>query len=121
MPRRREYLQHSAAEVHRVAVVNPVSDLKRARGIGLCVKSSRQLATNRSACKFSQRVGRGTFRIRAREIRIHAINVVKFPVVADMVVMRMGIHHRDWQGRKRRKYAFDVSNAEAGIEQDGAL
>src|ERR1017187_9004685 len=95
MPRRRDHLQRSAAEIHRVAIVHPVIYLKRARGVRLGVESRRQLTADRSRSKLRLRIDTRSLCVDSSEVGIHSIDFTEFPVVANVVIV-LGVEKAGW-------------------------
>ena len=52
-----------------------------------------------------------------RESGVHAVDFAEAPIVAYVVIVRVGVHHADRQIGQALDNFFDVADAHAGIEQ----
>src|SRR3984885_1804427 len=70
---------------------------------------------------FGLRVFARASRILPREVRVHAVDRLELPVIADVIVMGMRIEHDDRQPRKLCRNFPDVTNSHAGVEEHGPV
>ena len=52
------------------------------------------------------------------EVGVHSIDITKTPVVSDVIVVRVRIHHAHWQPRQFLDHLADIADAHAGVEED---
>src|SRR5882757_6199720 len=96
-------------------------DSERFGSVMLRVKARGQVAANLSGREFGLGVGGGAFGAGAGEVRVHSVDDVKSPVIADVVVVRVGVGDRNGQAGQGVRDFFDISDAQAGVEQQGPL
>src|SRR5581483_2316432 len=116
-----DYFKHTATQIDLIAIVEPMRDLKWHGGIGFGIKTSRQFAANLARRELRLRIFLRASGIGARELGIHAVDIVESPVVADVIVVCMRIDHADRQFRQMLHKIFDIADAHAGVEQQALL
>jgi len=73
---RADYLQRAPTQINLVAIVQPVSYLKRPRGSTPCIEARGQCAADSSGASSAEHLP-GPARIAASEVRIHPETSVK--------------------------------------------
>src|SRR5271165_1567026 len=120
MPRRGHDLYGTAAEIEALTVVRISADLPRTSFIGFRIDALRQGAADMFGSDLKLRGITRAPRVRARVVGIHAVNGVKLPVAAYMILMRVRIEHDHRQRGQLRDDFLDVADAHARIELKGA-
>src|SRR5258708_21714706 len=95
------------------------SDSEWFGGIVLRVKAGGQVAANLSGREFGLGVGGGAFGVGAGKVRVHSVDDVKSPVIADVVVVRVGTGDRHRQAGQRVGNPFGISDAQSGVRRPG--
>src|SRR6266513_5632585 len=93
MARRGNQFQRAAAEIYYKAIVDEVRDFPGFCGVGFWIERLWQISAELIGSDFRLCVFARTFRIRPREIGVHAVNESELPVAANVIVVRMRVQH----------------------------
>lgn len=114
-------LEFAATEIENVAVLNVFGDGPRLGAIAFGVEIFGKLTTDLAGSEFVLRVLSGAFSVLAGEVGVHGIDGVELPIVADVVVVGVGIENNDGEGSEFADEFTDVADTHAGVEEEGLL
>src|SRR6266513_3156756 len=119
--RRGNHFQRAATEIYFKAIMDEVRQFPGFCRMRSWIETLWQIAAKLIRCNFRLRIFARTFRIRPREIGVHAVDESELPVAAHVIVMRMRVeHHYPTRSKFRRDFA-NVADAHAGVYQHGLL
>src|SRR5213594_2224111 len=119
--RRGKNFQGAAAQVDLEAFVNKARNLPGLRGVRFWIKSLWQIAAELIRRNFRMGILARTFRIRAREAGVRAVDKIELPVAADVIVVSVRVEHDDETRRQLGSNFADVADAHAGVEEKRLL
>src|ERR1700687_1914138 len=110
--------ERAAAEIDLEAVVNRAGDFPGFCRVRFWIEPLWQIAAELAGSNFRLRIFARTFRIRPRELGVHAVNKSELPVAPDVIVVRVRVQN---DHRTRRQLGSDFANvtdAHAGVEKE---
>src|SRR5713101_2043311 len=120
MAGRADDLERASAQLNLVAVVKPVSNVKRLDRIRLRIEPGWQRSAELIRSKFGLRIILRSPSIGSGEIRIHAVNVGEPPIVPNVIVVCMRVHHAYGKLGQSCNYSLNIADAHAGVQQRGS-
>jgi hypothetical protein len=121
MARSRKDFDGAAAEVDDFAVVDVLGNGPGPGAIAAGIETIREFAADLARRDFGLGVFDGAFGILAGKVSVHGVDGVELPVAADVVVVGVRIQDDDGELRESGDEFVDITNAHAGVEQDGFL
>src|SRR6266481_1972670 len=119
--RSRKDFERAAAQIYFKAIVDEVRDFPWFCGVGFWIEPLWQIPAELVGSNFLLRIFARTFRIRPRELGVHAVDESELPVASNVIVVGVRVEHDD---RTRRQLGGDFANvtdAYAGVEQERLL
>src|ERR1700687_1824322 len=110
-------LQSAAAEIDLEAVVNRARDFPGFCRVRFWIEPLWQIPAELAGSNFRLRVFTRTFRIRPRELGVHAVGKSELPVAANVIVVGVRVEHDDRTRRQLGRDSANVTDAHAGVEQ----
>src|SRR5579859_3223686 len=101
--------------------MDPASDVKRFHAVSLRIEAGREFAANCSGYNLFLRGGDGSFGVFTGEGGVHAVDFAEAPVVAHVIVVCVRVHHAYGQRREAFDHFPDVTDAHAGVKEQGLL
>src|SRR6202521_3642725 len=94
--RSRKDFERAAAQIYLKAIVAEVRDFPGFCGVGFWIEPLWQISAELIGSDFRLCIFTRTFRIRPRELGVHAVDESELPVAANVIVMRMRVenYHR---------------------------
>ncbi len=118
MAGRTDYLQRAPTQVNLVAIVQPARNVEWfSGGVRLRIEPYGQGSANFVWGKFRLRVFFRAAGVGPRKVRIHAVHIAKSPVVPNVVVVSMRVHHAHRKFGQSCNYGLDIADTHAGVEQ----
>src|SRR6267378_1364557 len=114
-------LQSAAAEIDLEAVVNRAGDFPGLCRVRFWIEPLWQIAAELAGSNFRLCVFARTFRIRPRELGVHAVDESELPVAPDVIVVSVRVEHDDRARRQLGSDSANVADAHAGVEQERLL